>query len=683
MTVDASYLSELTGVFIDEVEDQLQTMDREILRLEQQGESEETIQSLFRAAHTLKGSSAAMGFEEMKQLTHEMEHVLDQVRNRRLQVTGAMTNLLFKCLDQLKRLKDEFVDGNGFSTEIAPLVQELQHFAAKPVTGSGGVDSDSQTFLFTSSAKEMETRSKIQEAQEQGLFVYDIRVRIAPDAVMKSARALIVLNQCSSWGEVLRTLPSLEELGEEDDSLLDEIQYILASPSEALPIKESLLSVMDIAGVAVLPHSAEEMNVKSEEADASDVPKPIEKTVFEEGKRKSQTIRVDVARLEQLMNLVGELVIDQTRIREVGSILNNRYASDDDVDVLAQVSDHVSRVVGELQEGVMKVRMLPIDQLFNRFPRMIRDLAQSLNKEIDLVIEGRETELDRTVIEEIGDPLIHLIRNAVDHGIESTDERLRAGKSAAGQLKITASHEENQVVITVADDGAGIDPGRLRESAIRKGILSEEEAALLSEKESIHLIFRPGFSTAESVSDVSGRGVGMDIVRNHIEKLSGTIDIETQLGTGTRFKIKLPLTLAIITGLLIKLEGRTYILPMSSVVEIVRLPPTEIQTIKGDSVVVIRKQVLPVVWLHEYFNIPRAKISRKHLPIVVVGTAEKRFALVVDELNGNQEIVVKSLGSYIGKINCVSGATILGNGSVALILEVSAIARMIAGGTGQ
>lgn len=677
--MESSFVSEMMGVFLDEVEDQLLTMDQEILKLEQAGESEETIQSLFRAAHTLKGSSAAMGFEEMKQLTHEMEHILDQVRNHRLGVTNAMINLLFKCLDHLRILKEEFVAGAGISTEISPIVNELQRFSgdSKDHPGEGKEAVQESRFLSTGS---LEVLLKVQEAQEQGLSVLDIHVGLVPDCPMKSARAYIILNQLDSWGDVLQTVPSLEDLGEEEASALEGFQFLLASQAETSLVKGALLSIMDVADVRVSPYAPQYVESQAEVTVIESVmPKSAEKqTVIEEGKRKTQqTIRVDVERLELLMNLVGELVIDQTRISQVGNVLHHRYTSDDNVEELGQISDHVSRVIGELQENVMKVRMLPIEQLFNRFPRMVRDLAQSLNKEIELVIEGKETELDRTVIEEIGDPLIHLIRNAVDHGIEPAEERKRTGKPLKGRLRITAAHEENQVVITVEDDGAGIDPDQIRSSALRKGVISEEEHKKLSDQEAIHLIFRPGFSTASSVSDVSGRGVGMDIVRDHIEKLSGVIDIETKLGEGTRFKIKLPLTLAIITGLLIKLNGRTFILPMSIVVEIVRLPLEAIQTIKGDSVVVIRERVLPVVWLHDYFHIPQMRQKKKQLPIVVVGTAEKRIALVVDELMGNQEIVVKSLGAYVGKIECISGATILGDGRVALILEVAGIGKMI------
>ncbi|WP_028986887.1 chemotaxis protein CheA [Thermicanus aegyptius] len=674
--MESSSLPELTGLFLDEVEEQLQIMEQEILKLEQYGESEETIQSLFRAAHTLKGSSATMGFDEMKRLTHELEHVLDRLRNRHLRATKSLINLLFKGLDQLRVLKAEFAEGVGTYTEIGPLLEELQHAAdgeADPVEGRNEVP---EAFLFTGDPAIV---SKVQDALESGLKVYEIEVHLSPDCPMKSARGLVIHNQLDAWGDLLEAAPTLEELRREESFSFTALRFLLATDADPSRLKEALLSLMDITDVTVSnyhplkqSHRFERMSIPSDEPEK----RTISPTIAERG-RGAQTIRVDVERLENLMNLVGELVIDQTRISQVERVLHHRYLSDENVDELRHITDHLIRVIVELQDSVMKVRMLPIEQLFTRFPRMVRDLAQSLKKEVDLVIEGGETELDRTVIEEITDPLIHLIRNAVDHGIEPAEERKRLGKTTKGRLRIRAAHEENQVVITVEDDGAGIDPVKMKESARLKGIITEEELKRLSDQEAVYLIFRPGFSTASSVSDISGRGVGMDIVRNHIEKLNGVIDIESKPGEGTRFKIKLPLTLAIITGLLIKLSGRTFILPMSSVVEIVRMPPEAVQTIKGDTVVVIRDRVLPVIWLHDYFHLPRVPQKKNHHPIVVVGIAEKRFALMVDELMGNQEVVVKSLGTYIGKVVGISGATILGDGRVALILETAGIDQLI------
>jgi two-component system chemotaxis sensor kinase CheA len=391
---------------------------------------------------------------------------------------------------------------------------------------------------------------------------------------------------------------------------------------------------------------------------------------------------VNVERLENLMNLVGELVIDQTRVQQVKTLFHRKFGADELVDQLGQLSDHLSRIIGELHEGVMKVRMLPIEQLFSRFPRMVRDLAVTVGKEIELEMDGKETELDRTLIEELGDPLIHILRNAVDHGIEPPSLRKQAGKREAGTIHLAASHEDNQVVIRIEDDGAGMDLERLKQTAIAKGLITEEEAGRLTEKEALALIFRPGFSTAAQVSEVSGRGVGMDIVRDSIERMNGTIDIDTTLGQGTRMRIALPLTLAIITGLKIAVDERIFLIPMNSVAEIIRLTPSDIRTIKGMPVTTVRERILPVLWLRDHFNYPRMTETGRHLPVVILEHGGRRLALVVDQLLGNQDIVLKSLGSLIGKSPSTSGATILGDGRVALILEVRELFKQVASHVG-
>lgn len=710
-------ISEFLGVFIDEVDEQLGIIDQEVLALEQEGESPEVVQRIFRAAHTLKGSSATMGFEDMTKLTHAMENLLDQVRNGHLEVSGELVNLLFKCLDELRVLKDEIVDEQEERTDITPLVQEVQAFPGEgqPAKTISETQDDSSPADQKENAVFSPADEDIQELAEQGMDIYEITLTISDECEMKSVRAFIINNQLEDYGEIIQAVPDLNQVGQEEEPDYKELHFLFATQYKEKELEDFVQSMTDVDKSELQPVQAGKQpkpatdNVKLEEsqtrshedADANEEePKSStssdpdsQKTNVEHSanepaaerekktgkpatKKQSQTIRVDVNRLEHLMNLVGELVIDQTRISQVGTLLNNRYSGDETIDELDHVSDHIARVIGELQESVMKVRMLPIGQLFSRFPRMVRDLAQSLHKDIDLVIEGQDTELDRTVIEKIGDPLIHLIRNAVDHGLESAEERLEKGKSAKGCLRITAAHEENQVVITVEDDGAGISPEKMRSSAVKKGIITQEEADKLTDEEAAHLIFRPGFSTAASVSDVSGRGVGMDIVRNHIESLNGIIDLDTKVGRGSIFKIKLPLTLAIITGLIVRLGDSNFILPMSNVIEIVRIKSDSIQTIKGKSIVVVREQVLPVVWLHDLLQVPRESTKNRHLPVVIVGVGEKKLALVVDELQGNQEIVVKSLGKYVGKINGISGATILGDGRVELILEVAGINRM-------
>ncbi|MGF9821651.1 chemotaxis protein CheW [Brevibacillus agri] len=651
--------SELMGVFLSEVEEQLQLLEREILNLELQGESPQIIQSIFRVAHTLKGSSAAMGFEEMKQLTHEMENILDKIRNQYLPVTQQVVDILFQCLDHLNGLKKEIEQEGATKTNVDSIVHQLQQLENRLEENFG-------------------SEGKLSANERQELTKWICKVRLSDQCEMKIARAYIVLNHLKNYASVISTEPDLDSITEE--ATFNEIACIITTSLDPETIQHKLGELLDVEDVKVTPvsnDSLDDLTVSLTEA-KKDVEQKNKNPIKseKEGKKIGQTVRVDVDLLENIMNLVGELVIDQTRIAQVGNLLRDRYSTDETIDDLEQISNHFNRIIGELQESVMKTRMLPIEQLFSRFPRMVRDLSRTLNKEVNLLLEGKETELDRTVIEEIGDPLIHLIRNSMDHGIEEPEVRKKLGKSPKGTITIKASHQENQVVLTVEDDGAGINAQKVKESAICKQLIPAQNAEMMSQQELINLIFLPGFTTAQSVSDISGRGVGMDIVRNHIEKLNGLIDVETRLGEGTKFTIKLPLTLAIVRGLLIELNNTIYALPMSCVIEIVRISKKEIRSIKGQSVVKIRDKVFPLIRLHDYFRMPSGKTNAKNVFIVVVGLAEKRLGLVVDELIGSQEIVVKSIGSYIGQVEGVSGATILGDGSVALILDVTGVFKL-------
>ena len=681
--------SEMIGAFLDEVEEQLQLLEGSILELEKEGEAPEVIQKIFRVAHTLKGSSSAMGFEKMKHLTHEMENVLDRIRNNLLKASRPVINILFQCADHLRMLKEDFsTDRKDIRTDISSTLNalrqilsgELKEFQTKIDEVKREVIPDR---LITAAEFEIsrDKEALMVKAVENGLHNLNCTVRILEESPMKVTRAYLILNYFNEISTVIDTKPNILELS--DDADIREVSYLVISELDSGTLQsKAQIEIMDIEGVKVQPY---DINTKKEESVKSDkdVDEGLEARDAQRSpgteKKIAQTVRVDVERLEKMMNLVGELVIEQTRIAQVGNTLYNRYPSDDAIDDLMGISNHVSRVISELQEGVMKARMLPIQQLFNRFPRMVRDLAQSLDKEIELILEGGETEMDRTIIEEINDPMIHIIRNALDHGLETKEERLKAGKPIKGVLRVTAFHQENHVILTIEDDGAGINAKKIKEAAVRKQIITQQEADGLSDNEAVNLIFHTGVSTAKAVSDVSGRGVGMDIVRNHIDKLNGIIDVETKVGSGTKFSIKLPLTLAILTGLLVKINGDTFALPMSNVLEIVRKPESEIESVKGQSVSVIRDKVHPLVWLHDYFNIPRCKRG-KNVFIVVLGVAEKRIGLVVDELVGNQEIVVKPLGSYIGKVEGFSGATILGDGSVACIIDVVGVAKMVSSG---
>ncbi|MFD0714231.1 chemotaxis protein CheA [Paenibacillus sp. GCM10027626] len=644
-------LSAYRGAFIEELVDQLERMEQDLLHLERDA-SEETIQSIFRSAHTIKGSSAVMGFDEMKGLTHEVEHLLDMVRSNKLEVGSPLINLLFQALDMLKTLRDEYMNSAPYS-DISNLLHELQYYkktAKMPVA------------MKSLPEPSLEQSLRLKEAVETGLQLMKLQLRLSDDCLMKAARFQLIVQELEAkYGVIIISDPPVSfEL--RDDETYAEPVFLMSTSLEMNEVQEQAALLTD---------------VKSARAEAYKPPvqaparSSSEKGSAEKLKQGPQTIRVSVERLEHLMNLVGELIIDQTSLVQLKQSASRHDVHEEFLEKLSDIADHMSTIVDELQESVMKARMLPIEHLFNRFPRMVRDLSQKLNKEIELVLEGMETELDRTIIEEVSDPLIHLIRNAVDHGIEPAEVRISQGKRAAGRVRLNSYHEDNQVVITVEDDGAGIIPDKIKASALRKGIITEGEAERLSDTSAIYLIFRPGFSTAGTVSEVSGRGVGMDIVRNQIEGLNGMIDIQSSPGKGTCFTVRIPLTLAIITGLMVKVSGRDFVIPMNNVIEIVRVPVEEVQTVHGESVIVIRDKVIPLVWLHDVLQYARGDGAGRFIPIVVVGSAEKRLALAVDELLGNQEIVIKTLGAFLGKTPFIAGATILGSGRVALILEIA------------
>lgn len=678
---------EMTGVFLDELEEQLQLLEQYILALEREDEISEIIPNIFRIAHTLKGSSSLIGFEKMTILTHEMENVLDKIRNDRLKVTKPVINILFQCLDYLRLLKDDFLtDRNDIKTDISSTLNELRNMLL------GGYDkntekSDNKAIENTEykSMKEnqnikfildLEQQMQIENARISGYNVFVCEVNLKQDTVMKLAHACVILNHLNEMGTVIQVDPNILE---EEQLLISTVYYLLMTQLDDETIKARITNqLIEIDHIKIYPYlldmSKQQLVVAENERVTTDV--NVNSRAIDIERKVNHTVRVDVERLEKMMDLVGELVIERTRVAQVGNILHDRYATDTTIEELVGISNQLSRVTNELQEMVLKTRMLPIRQLFGRFPRLVRDLAESLNKDVELLLEGEETELDKTIIEDISDPLIHLIRNAVDHGIETPEERVRFGKRPTSILKISALHQENHVILTVQDDGRGIDLKRLKECAIKKQIITPQQGAELTEYETIDLIFRSGFSTSQTVSDISGRGVGMDVVKSHIDKLNGIIEVETKYRKGTKFMIKLPLTLAIITGLLVKINNETYVLPMSNVIEIVRKPENEIEWVKGQAVTVIRKKVLSLIWLQDYFNIPRKK-KRENICIVVLGVAEKRFGLVVDELVGNQEIVVKPLSPYIGKVEAFSGATILGDGRVACILDVAGVAKMV------
>lgn len=673
-------MSQYLGIFLDEAEEQLQQLDEAVVQLEQKPDDQDLLNTIFRAAHTLKGSSASMGFNRLATLTHRMESVLDSLRQGRLAVSREIADILLASVDTLRGLKESIAAGRGEEGEVDGVVARLEAV----LTGTAVPGANKAAAGVELTLDDIE-QNVIRAAEVKGFRAYEIRVQLEAGCQMKSARAYLVFNNLKDLGEVIKSVPHTQDL--EAERFDDTFTLAFVSREDADTLANVVKSVSEIKDVLVRPIVLEE--------DQPDQPAAV-RVGSAPGKQDgggaggkngaiapagehhiNQTVRVDVQRLENLMNLVGELVIDRTRLAEVGNGLKNRLGNEELLETLEEVSLHIGRITSDLQEEIMKARMFPIDQVFNRFPRMVRDLARRAGKEIDFIIEGRETELDRTVIEEIGDPLIHLLRNAIDHGIEEPEVRLRQGKPRHGTVRLKAFHQENQIVITVEDDGAGMDAEKIKAKAVARGLLSQEAAARLGRREALDLIFLPGLSTSDKVTDVSGRGVGMDIVRNHIEKINGTIDIRTTPGKGTCFTIKLPLTLAINRSLLVHVGERVYAFPLANVVEIIDVTPDSIQHVHRQQVVVVRGRVLPLIYLGQALGLGTRVPAGDSYAVVIVGLAEKQVGFIVDDLIGEQEIVIKSLGNFIGKIPGIAGATIMGDGSVALILDVRSLINFL------
>ncbi|MEO7719334.1 MAG: chemotaxis protein CheA [Capsulimonas sp.] len=709
-------MSQYLGVFLDEGREQLDLLEANILKMERGDHSLEMLQMLFRAAHTLKGSSRAMGFLAIGDLTHEMENILDDLRNDKLSVDTNIVNALLDCLDALTSLV-ESVSATSTDAEtdkdIPGLVARLNALrlgqsapetaaVAQPAAGLPVADAPAPSFDIPVSDFE---HTAIHEARAAGLSVFHISVELSPDCLMKSVRVFMVLGALEPLGTVLVSHPREEKLEEEEFEL--KFQLLIATERSLEEITDPLGRISEIDCITVAPWEAPDTVPVAETSAALTASEPAKLTletvsaptalpVAEAAARvpakpapksgdaaapaqHSQTIRVDVSRLDNLLNLIGEMVIDRTQIARISGDLRERYPQDELASHLLEATNRIARITGELQDEIMKARMLPIDGVFQRMPRMIRDLAQKTGKEVDFQMLGGETELDRSVLEVLGDPLIHLLRNSVDHGIEEPEGRDAAGKPRQGVVTMGARHEENHIVIEITDDGRGIDPVKIKAAGIKKGIITQAAADLMTDRDALSLIFASGFSTAQTISDISGRGVGMDIVRSNLEKLGGRILLDSKVGKGSKFTIHLPLTLAIVRALLVSAGGGTYVIPLSSVVEMLRLGEDNggitRRTVGGQAVIVLRGKTVPLASVADVLcGNPRATSAERIAEdayVVIVGFGEKQVGLCVDALAGEQEVVIKSLGMLLGDITGLSGATILGDGRVALIMDVA------------
>ena len=673
-------------MFLDESHEHLQSLNEGLLRLEENMEEISVVNDIFRNAHTLKGMSATMGFAKIAELTHEMEDVLDLVRKEQLKLNEDIMDTLFKCLDSLEQMVDSVGNGEAEDVvDVSDLVAKLSSIskgtpppAAAPAAGgasaapaAGGASGGAGSDLGIDDI-DLDVMKK---AKDAGMNVFHVKVTLMESCVLKAARSVMVMHALDEIGDVIKSVPPAEDL--EQEKFERSFDIVLATASDAEAVTNAVDTVSEIEDIGVeeldpdaLAKQAEPAPVAAAPAAAAAAPKKAAAPAKKEGAKaaapkkqhQSQSVRVDIEKLDTLMNLMGELVINKVRLEQIGQ---THRMSD-----LMETLEQMDRVTGDLQNIVMKVRMVPVSAVFNRFPRMVRDVSKELGKEINLTIEGEETELDRTVIDEIGDPIMHLLRNSLDHGVESPDAREAKGKPRVGEVGLIARHEGNNVVIMITDDGAGIDASKIRRKAVEKGMITQDEADRLDDADAVRLIFLPGFSTAEQITDISGRGVGMDVVRSKIEALSGHVDVETHIDEGSVFKIKLPLTLAIIQAMLVRVQEEMYAIPLTSIDSTVNIEPTDIQTIQNKEVIVLRGEIIPIVRMEEALQVPHVKDSEE-LFVVVVHAGEAKAGIVVDNLIGQQEIVIKTLGNLFAGLKLFGGATVLGDGRVALILDVA------------
>lgn len=665
--------SQYLSMFLDESMDNLQTLNEALLNLEQNPNDIDMLNQIFRVAHTIKGMAATMGFTAMAELTHKMEDVLSNFREGKLAVSENVVTVLFNCLDTLERMVNNIesgVEDEVDVTEIVAALGQIVNGSSEAIEVEVAVPSSNDNGKAENTIKVELNQydiSIVRQAIKGGFNTLNVQIWLSEDTLLKSARAFLILQELEAQGEIIKSKPTVEDI--EGENFEFEIYFLLVTKKSAEEIKAIVENISEVESVVV-----EEVEIAVEEVEAEEV-KVIEapvaaaatprknKTPKKENKAPSkkahQSVRVDLQRIDTLMNMVSELVIYRTRLEQI--VINNKSPE------LIETLEQVERTTSDLQDLVMKIRMLPLDVVFNRFPRMMRDLAVELEKEIEFIIEGAETELDRTVIDEIGEPLIHLLRNSADHGIEKKADRLAAGKPAQGTVKLMAYQEGTKAIIKVTDDGAGVNVDKIKAKADKVGIPTNG----LSEQEIKNLIFHQGFSTNEVVTDVSGRGVGMDVVKTKIEALGGTVELQSELGKGTSFVVTLPLTLQIIQALLVKVGEETFAVSLGFIDRVIEFKNENVKQTNGEEVIVYRDKIIPLVRLNEKLGIEAKGSGKSYVIIVKIGN--KLSGLLVDSLLGQQEVVIKPLGKIFKDTKAYIGATILGDGLVTLILDVGSL----------
>jgi len=679
-------------IFLDETKEHLESLNTQILSLEQSPEDADTINEIFRAAHSLKGMAGTMGYKRMQALTHDMENVFSEIRNGSMKVTSGLIDILFQCLDALeeytKCIQETADEGTN---ENQQLIDQLNDF----LKGGGQAETSAEKPKKAKKEEKAETPKEDQKwkaiplgdpekhvfavAKKQGKHVYGLDIRVQETCILKAARAFLVYKAIEEKAEIIVCNPSAQDIEDErfelEFSLIVvaecEIEQIIAAAKNVSEIESVTGDVVDID---VSEYADDKYGKEDDKADTKvAVSQAAQGTAVKQSDKKAskpvvnRTVRVDIEKLDVLMNLVSELIIAKNSLVSASSTETSLGSG------FNEQIEYLESVTTNLHESVMKVRMVPIESVVNKFPRMIRDLSKKLDKKMELYMSGEETELDRTVVDEIGDPLMHLLRNSADHGLESAEVRAKRGKPEVGSIFLDAYQDGNNVVIEVRDDGNGIDVEAVKAKAIERGVITPEQGESMNEKDIINLLFHAGFSTAKQISDVSGRGVGLDVVKSKIESLSGEVEVKSKLGEGSTWIIRLPLTLAIIQALMVIVGGEKYAISLGSIQTIEDINPNEIKLVQNREVIHLRGTVIPIIRLSNELDIESTKQDDENMVVVIVKKGERLAGLVVDELIGQQEIVIKSLGKYISKCKIISGATILGDGEVALILDANAL----------
>lgn len=693
-------VSQYLEIFIDESSEHIQTLSDCIMTLEQEPDNKDTINEVFRAAHSLKGMAGTMGFKRMQHLTHDMENVFQEVRSDKISVDSSMIDLLFKCLDaidayveNIKSSSDEGTDDNEL------IIKELNDFIAKAngqvIEPAAKAEQDEKTeeeqfsqedTKFSSFELTDSEHAAVMEAKDSGLKIYGFTVFVQKECLLKAARAFLVFRAVEEFGQIVVYRPSSQDV--EDEKFDLSFSFFVASTEDIEKIRavaENVSEVEKVIAAEVTEFHVEGEKVEDSKEETSPAPvgqketspmpteqkkaAPVAKKPAAGKPATSRTVRVDIEKLDALMNQVSELIIAKNSLVSISSAEGNEMKSQSFHDQI----EYLERITTNLHESVMKVRMVPIESVTQKYPRMIRDLSRSLNKKMELYITGEETELDRTVVDQIGDPLQHLLRNSADHGLESAELRAERGKPETGSIFLKAYQEGNNVIIQVGDDGNGIDTEAVKRKAIERGIVTQEQADNMTQKEIVNFLFMPSFSMAKKVTDISGRGVGLDVVKSGIEQLGGDVEVATELGKGTTFTVRLPLTLAIIQALMVEIRDEKYAIALGSISNIEDIPVEDIKYVQAKEVIHLRGSVIPIIRLDRMLDIEPKEEEPDHLTVVIVQRGGAQAGLVVDNLMGQQEIVIKSLGKYINGNKLISGATILGDGEVALILDVNTL----------